>query len=463
MPNQSRRGQLPQAHPAIALETTGRAIANDLSFEFVHPDTLKPYPGTAHRHPKEQIAQLRTSIRAHGVVGAVITDEDGEIINGEAVWRAAKAEGKISIPVIRRHGLSDAQKRALRIGLNKHAQNAEWDLDQLRIEIQGILAVNIDFDPGEIGMSSGEIDKLLIVGDSDPEDDAIPALAPRAVSQSGDIWIASPHRLGCGSCLDGNFLKRVVGDRLVDCCITDPPFNRKIIGGATTGRGRIRHAEFAMASGEMSAQAYEHFLKDSLGGCAKVSRDGAVHFICMDHQHLEILLAVGEEVYSRRLNICVWSKSNAGMGGLYRNQHELVCVFTVGEAPYFNAVQLGKYGRNRTNVWNYPSVNTFGGSRRRDLELHPTVKPVALVADAIMDVTRRGDLVLDGFLGSGTCLLACERTGRICRGVEIDPLYVDLALQRWSERTGLEPVLELTGQTFTQVRAERLGGEVANV
>jgi len=218
-----------------------------------------------------------------------------------------------------------------------------------------------------------------------------------------------------------------------------------------------------MASGELSAEAFEGFLEGALSGFAKMSRDGAVHFVFMDHQHLDTLLRVGKRVYAKRLNIAVWNKSNAGMGSLYRSKHELICVFRVGDAPHFNAVQLGKHGRNRTNVWDYASVNTFGGSRRRDLELHPTVKPTALVADAIMDVTRRGDLVLDGFLGSGTCLLACERTGRLCRAVEINPLYVDLALERWSERTGLEAVLESTGQTFSQVRAERLSGEGGNV
>jgi DNA modification methylase len=218
-----------------------------------------------------------------------------------------------------------------------------------------------------------------------------------------------------------------------------------------------------MATGEMSDEAFERFLERALSAFAEVSRNGAVHFVFMDHQHVEALINVGKRVYSQRLNLCVWNKSNAGLGGLYRNKHELIGVFKVGDAPYVNAVRLGKYGRNRTNVWDYPSVNTFGGSRRRDLELHPTVKPVGLVADAIMDVTQRGDLVLDGFLGSGTCLLACERTGRLCRGIEINPLYVDLALQRWSERTGRDAILEATGQTFSQVRAERLGGEAGNV
>jgi len=437
---------------------------NNLLFEFANSDSVKPYPNNPHKHPKEQIEQIRASIRAYGIVRPVVADEEGLIIDGEALWRAAKLEGKTSIPVLRLFSLSETQKRELRIGLNKHQHNADWDLDQLRIEIGAILAVHIDLDPGDIGMSVGEIDKLLIAGDTDPEDDTIPAIASRAVSLRGDIWIAGDqHRVGCGDCRDLSFLKRVVGSRPVDSSITDPPYNRAISGDATTGRGRVRHPEFAMASGELSAEAFEGFLEGALSGFAKMSRDGAVHFVFMDHQHLDTLLRVGKRVYAKRLNIAVWNKSNAGMGSLYRSKHELICVFRVGDAPHFNAVQLGKHGRNRTNVWDYASVNTFGGSRRRDLELHPTVKPTALVADAIMDVTRRGDLVLDGFLGSGTCLLACERTGRLCRAVEINPLYVDLALERWSERTGLEAVLESTGQTFSQVRAERLSGEGGNV
>jgi DNA modification methylase len=432
-------------------------------FEWVDPGSLKPYPGNPHKHPKEQIEQIRGSIRAYGFARPVVADEDGVLLDGEAVWRAAKLEGK-AVPTYRIFGLSETQKRELRIGLNKHGQNADWDAEQLRIELQAILAVHIDLDPGDIGMSVGEIDKLLVAGEADPDDDAVAALPSRAVSRPGDIWICGDwHRIACGDCRDVPFLQRIVGERPVDCCITDPPYNRAIAGDATTGRGKARHAEFAMASGEMSDEAFEKFLEGALAGFAQVSRDGAVHFVFMDHQHLGALLAVGNRVYAQRLNICVWNKSNARLGGLYRSKYEFVCVFKIGSAPYFNAVQLGKHGRNRVNVWDYPSVNTFGGARRRDLELHPTVKPVALVADAIMDVSRRGDLVLDGFLGSGTCLLACERTDRLCRGLEINPLYVDLALERWSERTAIEPVLESTGQPFSQVRADRLGAEAGDV
>jgi DNA modification methylase len=409
----------------LALAADGALAPNHLQFESVHPDSLKPYPTNTHTHSKRQIEQIRGSIRTFGTVRPIIVDDEDNILDGEAVWRAAKLEGKTSIPVLRVFGLTETQKRAIRIALNKHPQNADWDLDQLRVEMQAILAVNIDFDPGQIGMSVGHIDKLHIAGDTDPGDDAIPAIASRPISQRGDIWLTADHRIGCGDCRDIDFLKRVVGPRPVDCCITDPPYNRQIIGGATTGRGRIRHQEFSMASGEMSEPGFETFLDDTLGGFVKVSRDGAVHFICMDHQHIETLLTVARKNYSKRLSICVWNKSNAGMGGLYRNKYEFVGVFKVGEAPHMNAVQLGKHGRNRTTVWDYPSVNTFGGSRRRDLELHPTVKPTALVADAIMDVTRRGDLVLDGFLGSGTCLLpvsvpgACAAVSKSVRSMSI--------------------------------------------
>jgi hypothetical protein len=441
-----------------------RQTPNNLSFELANPDCLKPYPNNPHKHPKPQIEQIRASIRAHGIVRPVIVDDEGIIIDGEALWRAAKLEGKTSIPTLRVFGLSEMQKRELRIGLNKHPHNAVWDTEQLRLEIQAILDVHIDLDPGEIGMSVGEFDKLLVPSDSDPDDDRIPALASRAVSLPGDIWICGDrHRIGCGDCRDLPFLQQVVGPHPVDCCTTHPAYNREITGDTTTGRGKVRHPEFAMASGEMPEEAFEKFLEDGLRGFAKLSRDGAVHFVFMDHEHLDALLTVGKRVYSKRLNLCVWNKSNAGTGGLYRNKHELIAVFEVGDAAYLNAVRLGKHGRNRTNVWDYPSVNTFGGSRRRDLELHPTVKPTGLIADAIMDVTRRGDLVLDGFLGSGTCLLACERTGRLCRGAEINSVYVDLALERWFERTGLEPVLESTGQSFAQVRGERLSGEAGNV
>ena len=222
---------------------------------------------------------------------------------------------------------------------------------------------------------------------------------------------------------------------MLDAAFLDPPYNVLINGHANT---KGRHREFAMASGEMSDEAYSQFLADALGTCARVSRDGAVHYVCMDWRHMDDVSAVGKVVYGDLLNLCIWNKSNAGMGSLYRSKHELIFVYKVGQGRHFNAVELGKHGRNRTNVWDYASVNSMSGSRRQDLDLHPTVKPTALVADAIQDVTKRGDLILDIFLGSGTTLIAAERTGRRFRGLDIDPAYVDVAIERWATMTGRE-------------------------
>ncbi|MEL7218170.1 MAG: site-specific DNA-methyltransferase, partial [Pseudomonadota bacterium] len=257
--------------------------------------------------------------------------------------------------------------------------------------------------------------------------------------QPGDIWQLGEHRIGCADGRDVAFLRQVVGEGAsIDAAFLDPPYNVKINGHANA---KGRHREFAMASGEMRTTEFQSFLADTLGACAKVSREGAVHFVCMDWRHMDDVTASSADIYSELLNICVWNKSNAGMGSLYRSKHEMVFVYRVGDAPHTNNVELGKHGRNRTNVWDYASVNSMKGSRREDLDLHPTVKPVAMVADAICDVTARGDLVLDIFLGSGTSLIAAERVGRAFRGVDIDPTYVDLTIQRWVDLTGKFPEL----------------------
>lgn len=256
--------------------------------------------------------------------------------------------------------------------------------------------------------------------------------------------ILGDHRIGCGDGRDAAFLQSVVGEgQQVNAAFLDPPYNVTIQGHANTS---ARHREFAMASGEMTDAAFRTFLAETLGACADVSRSGAVHYACMDWHHMGDVEAVGAQVYGDLLNLCVWNKSNAGMGSLYRSKHELVFVYRVGDAQHFNAVELGRHGRNRTNVWDYASVNTFGGSRQQDLALHRTVKPVVMIADAWQDVTRRGDLVLDIFLGSGTSLIAAERTGRHFRGLDIDPLYVDLAVERWRTLTGREPKLVRTAK-----------------
>lgn len=403
--------------------------------------SLIPDPRNARTHPKRQVAQIIASIEAFGFTNPILVDEAGGVIAGHGRLRAAREMGLAEVPTIALEGLSEAQKRALRLADNKIALNAGWDLEILKLELAELAVMDVDIDLSLTGFSTGEID-VVLKGSPDPDDEVIPAVPENHRTKPGDIWILGDHRIGCGDGRDNAFLQKLIGEgRKVDAAFLDPPYNVKINGHANA---KGRHREFAMASGEMSDAAFRTFLTETLGSCTSVSRDGAIHYVCMDWRHMEDVFAVAPRVYGDLLNICVWNKSNAGMGSLYRSKHEMVFVYKVGTAPHLNNVELGRHGRNRTNVWDYASVNSLAGSRSEDLALHPTVKPVALVADAIQDVTRRGDLVLDIFLGSGTSLIAAERTGRAFRGLDIDPAYVDVAIERWSAMTGKAPV-RLTG------------------
>ena len=412
----------------------------DRTLEVVYkaPGELVPDPRNARTHSKRQIEQIVQSIDAFGFTNPILADPDGNLIAGHGRLRAAKEMGLKTVPVIMLDGLTEPQKKALRLADNKIALNAGWDTEILKLELAELSLPEIDIDLGLTGFSSGEIDVVLSEAE-DPDDEVIPAVPETPRVQPGDIWQLGEHRVACGDGRDVAFLQRLVGDgEAIDCAFLDPPYNVEINGHANA---KGRHREFAMASGEMTEAEFRTFLAETLGACAKVSRKGAVHFVCMDWRHMDDVTASVSDIYDDLLNICVWNKSNAGMGSLYRSKHEMVFVYRIGDATHTNNVELGKHGRNRTNVWDYPSVNSMKGSRREDLALHPTVKPVAMVADAWCDVTKQGELVLDIFLGSGTSLIAAERVGRRFRGLDIDPAYVDLAMQRWSDLTGKEPEL----------------------
>lgn len=412
----------------------------DRTLEVVYkaPGDLTPDPRNARTHSRKQIAQIVQSISAFGFTNPILADPEGNLIAGHGRLRAARDMGLATVPVITLDGLTEPQKRALRLADNKIALNAGWDTEILKLELADLSMPDIDIDLGLTGFSPGEIDVVLSESE-DPDDEVIPAVPENPRVRPGDIWQLGEHRIGCGDGRDVAFLQTIIGEGLsIDCAFLDPPYNVKINGHANA---KGRHREFAMASGEMSEDEFRTFLADTLGACAKVSRDGAVHFVCMDWRHMDDVTAAVSGIYDDLLNICVWNKSNAGMGSLYRSKHEMVFVYRVGSAPHTNNVELGKHGRNRTNVWDYASVNSMRGSRREDLDLHPTVKPVAMVADAYCDVTRQGELVLDIFLGSGTSLIAAERIGRRFRGLDIDPAYVDLAMKRWTDLTGKEPEL----------------------
>ncbi len=421
---------------------------HELTLQYRSLDKLTPCPTNARMHSVRQVAQIAKSIEATAFANPILIDEEGVIIAGHGRLLAAKKLKLTEAPVVILPGLTEAQKRLLRVADNKIALSSSWDVDLLKVELQEIIVSGLDIEI--TGFEIGEVD-VFLSEQEDPAEDVIPPTVEDAVTQPGDIWLLGKHRLGCGDIRQQDALGALMAGAEADAAFLDPPYNVPIDGYAT-GRGQFRHREFEVASGEMSKSEFEAFLADCPGRCASVSRQGAIHFICMDHHHAGELIAAADEAYTLRLNICVWSKNNAGLGKLYRSQHELIFVCRVGEAQHRNNVQLGKHGRYRTNIWEYPSVNGFSGTRKHDLALHPTVKPVAMVADAIQDVTKPGDIVLDTFMGSGTTLIAAERTGRVCYGLELDPHYVDVALDRWAALTGQEPVLEATGETLSQRR-----------
>jgi len=415
---------------------------------------LKKYPGNPRRHPESQIANLMKSIRRFWT-NPILVDETGAILAGHGRWEAAKRLSMTEVPTVTVSGLSDSDKRAVVIADNRLPEQAVWDFDLLRGHFQDL--IKLDFDVELTGFSTGEID-LLIDGSqqspaADPADD-LTGLAPGgpAVSQFGDIWELGRHRLACGDAQCTETYERLLQGELAEMMVTDPPYNAPI-NGHGMGRGKVRHREFAMASGEMSAAAFKAFLNRFIRCAINSSRDGAIHYICMDWRHLPELLGAAIPLYSEWKNLLCWNKVNAGQGSFYRSKHELIAVFKSGTGSHINNFRLGAQGRYRTNVLDCPSVNSLDPARRGDLELHPTVKPIALIADLIRDCSRRNGIIIDPFGGAGTTALAAERTGRIARVAELDPLYVDVAVRRWQKITGI-PVRHIeTGRTFADVEA----------
>ena len=433
--------------------------SHDLHIELRRIDELKPSPRNPRTHSAKQIRQIAESIRALGFTSPLLIDADDNVIAGHGRLRAAKQVGMETVPTIRLDQLSEEKARALMVADNRLAELAGWDEDLLAAELLELSKLELDFELEVLGFETPEIDFMIGAapkGDEPDPADEMPVIDPNAMAVSilGDFWALGPHRLLCGDALDASAYVRLLGSQQARVVFTDPPYNVSI-DGHVSGLGRHRHGEFAMASGEMNEAQFTAFLGTALGHHAVHTVDGGLHYVCMDWRHLGEILAASTAVYSEHKNMCVWEKTNAGMGSLYRSQHELVFVFKVGTAPHVNNVELGKYGRYRTNVWRYAGANSFGSERDKNLAMHPTVKPVRLVADAILDCSRRGDLVLDGFAGSGTTLLSAERTGRIGYAIEIDPLYVDIALQRMAEHAGLEAVHVETGLSFDEIAAQR--------
>ena len=429
-----------------------------MNVQHMLPSNLKPNPRNARTHSKKQVGQIADSIKAFGFVVPIVTDENLTILAGHGRHAAAEALQLKEIPVVVVSGLSPAKKRALALADNKVAENAGWDREILADEIaqlSEILAVD-ELDISITGFSPGEIDVLsadLEADPSDPADEIKPELlSDSRVSRSGDLWLLGRHRLLCGDARSRESLSRLMDGNTAAMAFLDPPYNVRVRD--IVGRGEIKHQEFAMASGEMSSNEFVDFLAASLQAAASVSHDGGIHYVCMDWRHVSELLAAAKSAYNETLNLAVWVKSNAGQGSFYRSQHELVGVFRVGQGPHQNNIELGRFGRNRSNVWHYAGVNTFRKGRDADLAAHPTVKPVGLIADAIKDCTRRGDIVIDTFCGSGTTVLAAERVGRRAFAVEFEPRFVDVAIRRWQAFTGKDAIHAATRRCFDELTAE---------
>jgi len=436
-----------------------KKAARNLSIENVPLGILKLDRRNPRQHSRQQIAQIARSIEAFGFNVPILVDENLTVLAGHGRAQAGQQIGLQEVPIIRLAHLSEAQARAFSIADNRLTDNSTWD-DRLLGEIfRDLSAVELEFNIEATGFSVAEIDLSIeglthkANGNPDPADD-LPATPNRPpVAEPGDLWLLGRHRLYCGSATDAEAYKILMQGVNARMVFTDPPYNVQI-DGHVSGKGKIRHREFAMASGEMTPGQFTAFLLTAFRLFSKHSSAGSLHYCCMDWRHMSEVLAAGDLAYSEMMNLCVWVKSNGGMGSFYRSQHELIFVFKNRAARHRNNVQLGQFGRNRTNIWPYPCLSSFGrqGDEGNLLELHPTVKPVALVADAILDCSARGDVVLDGFSGSGSTMIAAERVGRVCYTMELDPIYVDTAIRRWQRYTGDAAVHAVTKTPFDSVQ-----------
>jgi DNA modification methylase len=419
-------------------------------------ESLNLNPANPRRHSKKQIRQIANSIKAFDFNVPILVDREGKVIAGHGRLLAAHELGIIEVPTLCLEHLTPAQIRAFTIADNRLTEISTWDDRLLAQQLKDLSLTGLDFDIEVTGFEVGEIDlRILSLEDvPDPADDAADAVpelpAGPPISKIGDLWHLGHHRVLCGNALEHADFATLMGEERAALAFTDPPYNVPI-DGHTSGLGAIHHRPFPMASGEMDKPAFTAFLTRACRNLAAFSIDGSIHYICMDWRHLYELLTAGQDVYDELKNLCVWVKDNGGMGSLYRSQHELILVFKHGRDGHRNNVQLGQFGRNRSNVWHYPGANSSSrhGEEGNLLALHPTVKPAAMVADAILDCSARGDIVLDPFLGSGTTVIAAERYG-----MELDPRYVDTTIRRWQTLTGEIARHSESGRSFDDLARE---------
>jgi DNA modification methylase len=437
------------------------SLAPRISIVYRAIDQLKPDPANPRLHSKKQIRQIANSIETFGFNVPVLVDAELNVIAGHGRLLACRELGWSEVPTLCLDHLTPAQARAFMIADNRLTEIATWNDRLLAQQLRDLTVAGVDFDIEVTGFEIGEIDLRIASLDGMPEQDDDPAdavpdvSAEASISQIGDLWLLGRHRVLCGNALDPEAFATLMGEERAAMVFTDPPYNVPIDGHAS-GLGAIHHRPFPMASGEMDKAAFTSFLGRACRNLATFSAGGSLHYVCMDWRHLDELLTAGSEAYGELKNVCVWIKDNPGMGSLYRSQHEFVFVFKERGGAHRNNVQLGQFGRNRSNVWRYPGINSFARLTAEGnlLALHPTVKPVAMVADAILDCSARGEIVLDAFLGSGTTVIAAERVGRRCYGLELDPHYLDVAIGRWRALTGGNARHAASGRSFDDLADE---------
>ncbi len=440
-----------QKSQATTVTATSSAHAK-IHIAYRNISELKPDPHNPRIHSAKQIKQIAASIQAFGYNAPLLIDRDDNVVAGHGRLLACQKLGLSEVPTIRLEHLSKAQVTAYRIADNRLTDTSVWNDDLLAEQLKALSLLELDFSLEAIGFDSGELDFRIESLDNPTEEveEDISASQGPPVSVIDDLWQMGPHRLLCGSALEELNFTLLMEGRKAGMVISDFPYNVKISGHAGS-KGKIKHREFAMASGEMTPDEFTQFLQTTFALLVRHSSAGSVHMLFMDWRHISEMTTAGNAVYSSLLNVCVWVKNQGGMGSLYRSQHELIFIYKNGTAPHINNVQLGSYGRYRTNVWQYAGIQSMRHGEEGDLlAMHPTVKPIRMIADAMLDCSNRGDIVIDCFLGSGTALLAAERVGRSCYGIELDPLYCDTAIRRWQNLTGREAVQADTGETFNQ-------------
>ncbi len=423
-----------------------------LAVRYREVDALTPWSQNSRAHTPKQIKLVARSIETYGWTNPILIDDAGNVIAGHARLEAAKLLGMTQVPTICLSNMTEPQKRAYIIADNRMNEVAgTWDRKILALEHQAIQLLDPSFDLTCTGFVFEDVEIMLDGLTESHEDQPIePDRSRPAVSCDGDLWLLGEHRLLCGDALLPASFQALMGVERAQVVVTDAPYNVKVNGNVAP-KGKFK--EFAMASGEMGSSQFAGFLTDAFANLITYSANGSIHFLFMDWRHMaEMVQATAQ--YSEMKNLICWNKQSAGMGSFYRSKHELIWAMKSGTEPHINNFGLGEKGRNRTNVWDYPGLAGWSAERAESLAMHPTVKPVALIVDALKDCSRKGGIVLDCFGGSGSTLMAAEQTGRRARLIELDPAYVDVTIRRWEADTGKKAILDQVGRSFESIEQE---------